>query len=108
MAAWLGAHGTAAFGEKSLPRAGAVIMQYTGLTEVTGLEPPTYNCVGTDDWIADHRVMEGRIARIRANGTDTEIQVFEGLPHGFGTGMGTAAEGWLDRAVKFWERQMKK
>ena len=33
-------------------------MQYTGLTEVTGHEPPTYNRVGTDDWIADYRTMQ--------------------------------------------------
>lgn len=45
-------------------------------------------------------------AHIRANGTDAEIEVFDGLPHGFGLGTGTAAQGWLDRAVEFWERQL--
>ena len=30
-----------------------------------------------------------------------------GLPHGFGLGTGTVAEGWIDDAVKFWEKQMK-
>lgn len=93
MAAWLGSYGTAAFGEKAYPQAGAVIMQYTGLSEVTGNEPPTYNCVGTNDWIADYRIMERRIARIKANGTDTQIEVFPGLPHGFGLGTGTVADG---------------
>lgn len=33
MAAWLGSYGTAAFGKKDLPQAGAVIMQYTGHNE---------------------------------------------------------------------------
>ena len=42
MAAWLGAYGTSAFGEKQYPKPAAVIMQYTGLSEVTGDEPPTY------------------------------------------------------------------
>ena len=32
----------------------------------------------------------------------------KGLPHGFGLGEGTVAEGWVNRAVRFWERQMKK
>ena len=41
MAAWLGAYGTSAFGEKQYPKPAAVIMQYTGLSEVTGDEPPT-------------------------------------------------------------------
>lgn len=107
MAAWLGTYGTEEFGEAAYPRPAAVIMQYTGLSEVTGDEPPTYCCVGTSDGIASYRVMEERVRSIRANGTDAEIEVFEGLPHGFGLGEGTAAEGWIDRAIDFWERQMQ-
>ena len=106
MAAWLGAHGTERFGEKPYPRPAAVIMQYTGLSEVTGKEPPTYSCVGTADGIAPWRVMQRRTEAIRANGTNAEIEVFDGLPHGFGLGEGTAAEGWIERAVRFWERQL--
>ena len=107
MAAWVGTYGTQAFGERAYPKPAAVIMEYTGLSEVTGEEPPTYNVVGTSDGIADWRVMSNRIERIKANGTDAEIEVFEGLPHGFGLGTGTVAEGWLDRAVEFWQRQIK-
>ena len=106
MAAWLGSFGTESFGENAYPRPTAVIMQYTGLTEVTGTEPPTYNCVGTSDGIASYRTMQARIDAIKSNGTDTEIEVFQGLSHGFGLGTGTVAEGWLDNAVAFWERQM--
>ena len=107
MASWLGSYGTAAFGEKDYPRPGAVIMQYTGLSEVYGNEPPTYNCVGTHDGIASYRTMERRIAAIRANGTDAMIEVFPGLSHGFGLGTGTVADGWINNAVSFWERNMK-
>ena len=107
MAAWLGAYGTEAFGEQAYPRPAAVVTQYTGLSEVTGDEPPTYCCVGTSDGIASYRTMEERVRRIQANGTDAEIEVFQGLPHGFGLGEGTVAEGWIDRAVAFWERQMQ-
>ena len=106
MAAWLGSYGTAAFGEEEYPAQGAVIMQYTGLSDVTGNEPPTYACVGTSDGIASYRSMENYISRIRADGTDAEIEVFDGLRHGFGLGEGTVAEGWIDRAVSFWERNM--
>lgn len=108
MAAWLGSNGTAYYGEKEYPKAGAVIMQYTGHTEVTGGEPPTYNCVGTNDGIASYRTMENRIERIKANGTDAMIEVFDGLSHGFGLGQETVAEGWINNAVAFWERNMKK
>ncbi|MBR0095188.1 MAG: alpha/beta hydrolase, partial [Synergistaceae bacterium] len=103
MAAWLGSYGTETFGEKRYPRPAAVIMQYTGLSEVTGNEPPTYNCVGTNDGIAPYRVMQRRIEAIKANGTDAMIEIFPGLSHGFGLGEGTIAEGWLDNAVRFWE-----
>ena len=96
MAAWLGSFGTSYFGEKEYPRPGAVIMQYTGLSQVFGNEPPTYNCVGTADGIASYRTMEARIRAIQNNGTAAEIEVFKGLPHGFGLGKGTVAEGWIN------------
>ena len=107
MAAWLGTYGTEYFGEDVYSRPTAVIVNYTGLSEVTGFEPPTYSAVGTSDGIAYYRTMERRINAIKANGTDAEIEIFNGLSHGFGLGTGTAAEGWIDRAVKFWERNMK-
>ncbi len=107
MAAWVGTYGTGAFGERPYPQPAAVIMEYTGLSDVTGKEPPTYNCVGTADGIAWYGTMKRRIEGIRANGTDADIEIFPGLPHGFGLGEGTVAEGWLDRAVRFWQRQMK-
>ena len=106
MAAWLGSYGTAAFGEAEYPRPGAVVMQYTGLSEVYGNEPPTYNCVGTSDGIANWRTMDRRIKAIQARGTDAMIEVFDGLPHGFGLGIGTVAESWIDNAASFWERQL--
>ena len=94
--------------EKMLtPRPAAVFVNYTGLSEVYGNEPPTYSAVGTNDGIASYRTIERRINAIRANGTDAEIEVFNGLSHGFGLGTGTVAEGWIDRAVEFWERNMK-
>lgn len=104
MAAWLGTYGTASFGERSYPRPAACVVNYTSLSEVTGTEAPTYSAVGTSDWIADYRTMQARIRGIQANGINAEIEVFQGLPHGFGLGTGTVAEGWLDRAVAFWER----
>ena len=107
MAAWLGAYGTSAFGEKQYPKPAAVIMQYTGLSEVTGDEPPTYACEGTSDGIASYRSMERYISRIKNNGTNAKIEVFDGLSHGFGLGQNTVADGWLDRAVMFWEDNMR-
>ena len=106
MAAWLGSYRTSDFGEAEYPRPVSVIMQYTGLLEVYGNEPPTYACVGTADGIASWRTMQRRIEAIRANGMDAEIEIFDGLGHGFGLGTGTVAEGWINNAVDFWENHM--
>ena len=107
MAAWLGSYGTAAFGEKDLPQAGAVIMQYTGHSEYSESDPPTYACVGENDGIANWRTMEARLNRLNELGIPTEFHHYEGLRHGFGLGTGTVAEGWINDAVNFWENQMQ-
>ena len=108
MAAWLGTYGTAAFGGDELPQAGAVIMQYTGLNEYSPTDPPTFACVGDSDGIADWRIMQARLDAMSAVGIDTEFHCYHGLGHGFGLGTGTEAEGWIDDAVRFWEKQMNK
>lgn len=106
MAAWLGSYGPAAFGGDELPRPGAVIMQYTGHSDYTENDPPTFACVGERDGIANWRTMQRRIEALDALGIPTEFHHYPGLPHGFGLGTGTVAEGWLDEAAQFWEAQM--
>ena len=108
MAAWMGSYGPAEFGGDRLPRPGTVIMQYTGLSECTRNDPPTFAVCGTSDGIADWRVMKRRIDRLNSFGISVEFHSYDNLPHGFGLGTGTIAEGWLDKAVAFWERQMNK
>ena len=106
MAAWLGSYGPAAFGGDDLPQPGAVIMQYTGHSDYTENDPPTFACVGESDGIANWRTMERRLQAMSALGIPTEFHHYPGLRHGFGLGTGTVAEGWLDQAVSFWEEQM--
>ena len=107
MVAWLGSYGTAAFGEKDFPRPSAVIIQYTGHTDYTKNEPPTYSCVGENDWIANWQTMERRLKNMKAIGIPTEFHKYPNLGHGFGLGIGTESEGWINEAVAFWERQIK-
>lgn len=107
MAAELGSYGPSGFGGGDLPRPGTVVMQYTGHSEYTKNDPPTYVCVGTSDGIANWRTMENRLNAMSALGIPTEFHAYEGLPHGFGLGTGTEAEGWINDAVHFWEAQMK-
>lgn len=106
MAASLGSYGTEGYGEKELPRASTVVMTYTGHTEYTENDPPTFVAVGEDDPIANWHTMEARVANLSAAGIDTEFHHYANLGHGFGLGIGTTAEGWIDDAVSFWERHM--
>lgn len=108
MAAWLGSLGTESFGEPEYPRPAAVIMQYTGYSDYSENDPPTYACVGDQDGIANWHTMETRLNHLQELGIDTEFHVYSGLGHGFGLGTGTAAEGWLDDAVAFWESHMER
>lgn len=96
------------YSEEEYPAPAAVIMQYTGLSSVTGQEPPNYACVGTSDYIASYESMEQYISRLRRNGTNAEIEVFTGLSHGFGLGEGTVAGGWINRAMDFWQQNSSK
>lgn len=106
MAAWLGSYGPSAFGGDDLPKAGTVVMQYTGHTDYSENDPPTFACVGENDGIANWRTMKGRISKLDALGIPTEFHQYKGLGHGFGLGLGTSAEGWINDAVDFWKKQM--
>lgn len=107
MAAYLGSYGPAEYGGANLPRPGAVIMAYTGHTEYTENDPPTFVVVSENDPIASAATMERRANALRNAGIDAEFRKYRTAGHGFGLGIGTDAEGWIEYAVKFWEKHMK-
>jgi Esterase/lipase len=104
MAASIGSHGVAAFGGDDLPKPAAVVMAYTAHSDHSDSEPPTFVVVGSDDGIAPPSSMERRIAELKRFGTQVEYRKFSSVGHGFGTGTGTSAEGWITEATRFWER----
>ena len=106
MAAYLGSYGTISFGGKYLPKPGTVVMQYTGHSDYTRNEPPTFVCVGENDRIAYWRVMERRIHILKRKGVDVEFHKYPSLGHGFGLGIHTSAKGWIDDAILFWVKQL--
>ena len=67
------------------------------------LDAATYACGGTSDGIAPWRTMQRRLQSLSALGIPTEFHAYDRLPHGFGLGTGTVAEGWLTDAVRFWK-----
>ena len=104
MAAAIGSHGPLRFGVGDLPKPAAVVMLYTGHSEVAAKEPPTFVAVGERDGIAPPSAMERRVTALRGVGTEVEYRKYPGLGHGFGLGTGTKAEGWVDDAIRFWAR----
>ena len=106
MAADIGSHGAPRFGGADVPRPSTVVMAYTGHSDVASSEPATFVVVGDRDAIAPASTMERRVAALRRMGTDVEYRKYPGLGHGFGLGTGTAADGWVADAVRFWEKQM--
>lgn len=99
MAAFIGSSGL-------FPRPAAVVMAYTGQSEFTRNDPPTFSVVGLDDRIASPAVVEQRAREMKRAGIDVEFYKYRNVGHGFGSGTGTEAEGWIGRAVKFWEKHI--
>jgi len=106
LAAAIGSHGVARFAGDDLPKPSAVVMAYTGHSEYSANEPPTFVVVGEQDAIAPPSVMERRVAALRNAGTEVEFHRYSGVGHGFGAGTGTSAEGWIDQAIRFWEKSI--
>jgi acetyl esterase/lipase len=106
IAARIGSYGTAAYGGDEIPRPSTVVMAYTGHTDFTNSDPPTFAVVGDGDGIASASIMERRVNSMRSAGIDVEFHVYRNVGHGFGLGIGTDAAGWLEDAVRFWENHM--
>ena len=104
MAASIGSHGAARFGGDALPKPAAVVMAYTGHSDTSADEPPTFVVVGEQDRISPPALMERRVRILRQAGVMVTYRQVPGLGHGFGAGTGTAAQRWIDDAVHFWER----
>jgi len=104
MAAAIGTHGVARFGGDAIPKPSTVVMAYTGHSELSADDPPTFAVVGERDGIASPATMERRIDALKQVGVTVEYHKYPALGHGFGLGTGTSAEGWIGDAVRFWER----
>jgi acetyl esterase/lipase len=106
MAAAIGSHGAASHGGAQLPKPSTVVMAYTAHSDHAADEPPTFVVVGENDGIAPPSSMARRVAALRSAGTEVAYHTYKSLGHGFGPGTGTSAEGWIDDAVRFWEKSM--
>jgi acetyl esterase/lipase len=106
MVASIGSAGPAGFGGDDLPGPSVVVMAYTGHSSFSVEDPPTFVTVSEDDRIVNVRVVERRVEAMRRVGIEVEYRRYRNAGHGFGLGIGTDAEGWIEHAVQFWERHM--
>jgi acetyl esterase/lipase len=104
MAATIGSHGVAAFGGRDLPKPSVIVMAYTGHSDTSRDEPPTFVVVGERDGIAPPSTMEKRVTILRNAGVEVEYRKYKDVGHGFGVGSNTSAGGWVTEAVRFWEK----
>ena len=108
MVASIGTHGSFAFCGENLPSPAAIIMAYTGHSEFSKTDPPTFVVVGADDPIVNVATVERRVNAMRSAGIDVEYHRYQHTSHGFGLGIGTDAEGWIEDAIRFWEKHISK
>ena len=96
-------NGTASFGGYDLPKPRIVVIAYTGQTSFSKNYPPAFITVSEDDRIVNVSVVDQRVENMRKAGIEVEYRRYKNAGHGFGLGVGTDAEGWIEYAIRFWE-----
>jgi acetyl esterase/lipase len=106
MVANIGSNGAVSFGGNNLPKPSVIVMAYTGHSSFSKNDPPTFVTVSEDDRIVNIQIVEQRVGAVRNAGIDVEYRKYQYAGHGFGLGIGTDAEGWIEHAIRFWERHI--
>jgi acetyl esterase/lipase len=94
--------GVSAYGRSQLPKPAIAVFAYTGQSSYSSDFPPTFITVSADDGIARVATVESRIQNLRNAGVEVEYRRYRNAGHGFGLGVGTDAEGWVEHAIEFW------
>jgi len=106
MAAQIGSYGPAGYGGHDLPGPRVVVMAYTGHSSFTRNDPATFVVQGEDDRIVNVSTVDRRVNAMHNAGIEVEYRKYRNAGHGFGLGVGTDAQGWIEHAIQFWERHM--
>lgn len=75
--------------------------------QVTAAYPATFVWCGDDDKTVPPENSAMLAEALAKCGIPHEHVVYAGVDHGVGVGTGLACEGWLERAVAFWQSQSK-
>jgi acetyl esterase/lipase len=96
--------GVAANKGDDLPKPSTIVIAYTGQSSFSEDFPPTFITVSADDPIVNVLVVDGRVKNLRKVGVEVEYRRYKTAGHGFWLGTGTDADGWLNLALRFWEK----
>jgi acetyl esterase/lipase len=108
MAANIGSNGGSAYGVDDLPRPVAIVMAYTNHQGYSADDPPTFVTVSANDRIVNMATVERRNEALKSVGIEVEYRKYQNADHGFGLGIGTDAEGWIESAIEFWKKYSRK
>jgi acetyl esterase/lipase len=98
--------GVANYGGGNLPKPATAVIAYTGQSTFSRDFSPTFITVAANDGIANIDTVERRVENLKNAGVDVEFRRYQSAGHGFGLGTGTDAEGWVDLAVRYWQRHI--
>jgi len=98
--------GVSAYGGGNLPKPATAVIAYTGQSSYSSEFSPAFITVSANDGIANVNTVEKRVENLRNAGVEVEYRRYQSAGHGFGLGTGTDAEGWVDLAVRFWQRHI--
>lgn len=98
--------GVPAYGGGNLPKPAMAVIAYTGQSTYSANFPPTFITVAANDGIAHVNTVERRVQNLKAAGVEVKYRRYQTAGHGFGTGKGTDAEGWMDEAISFWKKNI--
>jgi acetyl esterase/lipase len=99
-------NGVSAYGNGTIPKPASVIIAYTSQSSYSAAFPPTFITVSANDGIANVLTVERRVENLKSAGVEVEYRRYQSAGHGFGTGVGTDAEGWMNYAIQFWKKHI--
>ncbi len=100
--------GVPRYGGGNLPKPATVVIAYTGQSSYSSNFPPTFIAASANDGIANVSTVDRRVENLRNAGVEVEYRGYRKAGHGFGLGVGTDAEGWIEYAIQFWESHLAK
>ncbi|MDR1952575.1 MAG: alpha/beta hydrolase [Elusimicrobiota bacterium] len=107
MAGNIALNGVSAYGGGNIPKPATVVIAYTGQSTYSSDFPSAFFVQSENDGIAPVSVVNRRVENLRAAGVEVEYRRYKTAGHGFGLGVGTDTEGWINYAIRFWKKHIK-